>query len=80
MHEAIRCRSCGHVELIAGERCSTCGHRLADRAKPRVSVLAMLAAIVLLAAVVGVVAWAIPPINEAIGRVFKMVLARLGRV
>jgi hypothetical protein len=76
---AIRCRSCGHVEQVAGERCSICGHRLADCAKPRVSVLAMLAALVLLMLVVGVVAWSIPPVNAAVGRVVKMVLAGLGR-
>jgi hypothetical protein len=76
MRHATACESCGNLVLKTAEKCQACGQRPGERTK-RVSVLAMLVAFGLLALIVGVAGWMIPPINEAIGEVVRQVFARL---
>jgi uncharacterized OB-fold protein len=78
MPHAIGCPSCGHLVLKRALQCQACGHRLADGSPVERSgagtLLAMLAALLAIAMVLALVAWAIPPINEAIGEVVKKLL------
>jgi hypothetical protein len=80
MRDAIGCPSCGHLVVTAAGQCWTCGHRLDEPANPDGSslgtVLAMVAAAVLVTLLIALLAWAITPLNEAIAAVFQMVLAR----